>query len=334
MSKTTLITDPEELRQSLLDIQPRHAAIAYVGKAWRDLLGTAHKLEELVVSPTAGTNPWALEEICKELGWENVHFLERLHSKVYIGPGRVIIGSPNLSSNGFDDDGSGLFEAAVLSNDPALRRAAKLEFEKLRALARSEYPGKRQKLARIEAMAAARKIVEDAERASKSRMDGAASPLSFHAYPLEKHPHRIFLEWYSYDSGEGGGEEDDVVYLNALLRTGRARVAPGDWVLMFRTTDKGLLHKRACLEWMRVDDVRPKVGEDDDYVDQIAQKRKVRRALAPFNLTPELEAAFRQVMADFPDLLPTGPRPLRMAKLERCEEFLKALQAVYEPAII
>ena len=126
MPKTRLITDPEALREALVDIRPRRAAVAYIGAAWRDLLGDASELEELVVSPTAGSNPWALEEICEELDWHNVHFLERLHAKIYIGPGRVIVGSPKLSSNGFDAgvDGSGLFEAVVLSSEPEIRRDA------------------------------------------------------------------------------------------------------------------------------------------------------------------------------------------------------------------
>jgi hypothetical protein len=335
MPKTRLITDPEALREALRDIRPRRAAVAYVGAAWRDLLGDAPELKELVVSPAAGSNPWALEQICEALDWENVHFLERLHSKIYIGPGRVIIGSPNLSSNGFDAniDGSGLFEAVVLSSESEIRRDAEEEFARLRAIARSEYPDKPAMQRRIEAMKAARAALDEAQRKATSRMDAAARPLSFHSYQLDAPRHRIFVEWYTLDDSDGG-EEGDVDFLDLNLRSGKDRIRVGDWILIWRATDAGGVHKTPKLAWLRVDEVRENRGENDEYVDQVAQRRKVRGALAPFEITPELTEAFRSVMPAFQDMRPIGDALMSTPKLARCSEFLKALQQTYEPGLI
>lgn len=337
MAKTRLLTDPDALRSALLDIRPRRAAVAYLGAAWRDVLGDSPELEQLVVSPTAGSNPWALEEICNELGWDRVHFLERLHSKIYIGRGRVIVGSPNISSNGFDTDvdGSGLFEAVVLSSETELRRDAEAEFERLRAIARSEYPGKPEMERRIAAMKAARATLDEAGRKARSTMDVAVRPLSFHAYPLEARKHRIFVEWYTLDDNDGG-EEGDVDFLDLNLRHGVDLIRVGDWILVWRALDSGAVHARPKLTWLRVDVVRENRGENDEYVDQVAQTRKVRGALAPFELTPGLNAAFRQVMSgeEFEDMRPEDGDPMSTPTLARCREFLEALQDAYEPGRI
>jgi len=63
-----------------------------------------------------------------------VHTLDRLHAKVWIGGGDVIVGSANASQNGLlgegDEAANADVEAAVLSHDPRLVRQAKDWFER------------------------------------------------------------------------------------------------------------------------------------------------------------------------------------------------------------
>lgn len=74
-----------ELQSALDKIQPRRVAVAYLGAGWRDYL-SLHSLDEILVSPTLGSNPWALAGLLAEAercGRPRVYFLEALHAKLY-----------------------------------------------------------------------------------------------------------------------------------------------------------------------------------------------------------------------------------------------------------
>ena len=72
------------IKVGLREVMPTHVAAAYVGRDWRTYIDT-QQLKEIVVSPTLGSNPYAIAEIAKDIGWENVHFLINLHAKIYLG---------------------------------------------------------------------------------------------------------------------------------------------------------------------------------------------------------------------------------------------------------
>ncbi|XQU09587.1 hypothetical protein P4544_07755 [Halomonas sp. LY9] len=107
-----LMTDPSELSRTLKSIKPTHVAVAYLGSAWKEYLSDMDALEEIIVSPTIGSNPWALEELLVKAVQHDfkVYFSEKLHAKLFIGKMSCLLGSPNLSHNGF---GGGLNEVAV-----------------------------------------------------------------------------------------------------------------------------------------------------------------------------------------------------------------------------
>ena len=107
----TICSNAEQLRNALNKIKPTKIAVAYVGAGWENYILLEH-LEEIIVSPTLGSNPFAIEEIMNKLGAEKVHFLDRLHSKLYLGKQSALLGSPNLSDNGFSDSGN--LEAGVV----------------------------------------------------------------------------------------------------------------------------------------------------------------------------------------------------------------------------
>ena len=96
-------------------IKPRKIAVAFIGIDYEKYVDNEclKSLDSIVISPTEGSNPKAISKLVNTIGWEKVHFLSRLHAKMYIGKNAAIIGSSNLSKNGLIGDGSGLYEVCV-----------------------------------------------------------------------------------------------------------------------------------------------------------------------------------------------------------------------------
>lgn len=127
-----LMTDPSELSRALKNIKPTHVAVAYLGSAWQSYLTDLSTLKEIVVSPTIGSYPWALSDLLDKAAEHKfrVLFSENLHAKLFIGKSACMIGSPNLSDNGF---GGGLDEAAAfLEGSQNIKNAVRI-FEELKA---------------------------------------------------------------------------------------------------------------------------------------------------------------------------------------------------------
>jgi hypothetical protein len=83
---------------------------AYIGAHARSYISEAKGLTIYCWPQPGGTNPHAIEELQRD--GANVHFVDRLHAKVYWSRARgVILGSPNLSSNALGE--GGLIETAI-----------------------------------------------------------------------------------------------------------------------------------------------------------------------------------------------------------------------------
>jgi len=106
-----VLTDSKEIRAELKRLAAGRLAVAYIGADWREYVD-ARSLKNVIVSPTLGSNPHAIADLVREIGWDNVHFLDNLHAKIYLGQGAALLGSANLSQNAFGD--GNLFEAMVL----------------------------------------------------------------------------------------------------------------------------------------------------------------------------------------------------------------------------
>lgn len=314
---TELIADRVERLNRLRQIRPKWIAVAYVGLGWRKLLGDKLRLKEIVLSPTQGTNPVAVEQIAREIGWENVHFLEELHSKLYVGDGRVMFGSANLSDSGFGRGSTELYELVTYSTDAAVVSDAVREFDRYRSLAIDSYRDEKAKKARVKAMKAARPAVE-AARVRLERPDPPALDR------FEIGSRRIHLEWYEAEGKETDEYEGDVgdrSFMNvALARSGQMRV--GDWLLEWPCTDDGRIIKGFKLSWMRIDAVRTGV-HDMEYPDQVAKRTIASSNSQPFQIDAGVTRAFREVIQDWDDLRPKGEEiPLVSPSLSRVKKFL------------
>lgn len=105
-----ILTGKEISRQIALT-EPKKIAVAYIGADWKSFIENHSLLESVIVSPTPGSNPNAICELAGLIGWANVHFLDQLHAKIYLGQTSAVVASANLTNNGLD--GSKLFECAT-----------------------------------------------------------------------------------------------------------------------------------------------------------------------------------------------------------------------------
>jgi hypothetical protein len=136
----SIFLDRKLAHEKLKEYPPTHIAVAYVGRDWDELVDCS-QLQEIIVSPTLGTNPRAVAEIAEQIGWDHVHFLDELHAKIYLSQSCCIWGSFNLSNNAFGQKSSTpLFEAGTHSKEAHIIRDAYAFFEELQRIAHAQYP--------------------------------------------------------------------------------------------------------------------------------------------------------------------------------------------------
>lgn len=82
----------DEIRRTVIDCKPLRIAVAYIGVDWKTFIPDTSCLESIIVSPTIGSNPSAIADLVKQIGWEKVVFLDELHAKTYIGKNSAVIG--------------------------------------------------------------------------------------------------------------------------------------------------------------------------------------------------------------------------------------------------
>lgn len=122
---------PDDVRREITRVlssgSPARAAVAFWGRdAERSLGITAKRLREcgleIICDLESGAcNPQAIRDLAK-LG-ATVRYLSKLHAKVYLGDGEVVVGSANASSNGLgleDIEVDGSAEACLVTTDSAV----------------------------------------------------------------------------------------------------------------------------------------------------------------------------------------------------------------------
>lgn len=133
----------EKIAEYIKNCSPEYIAVAFVGADWREFIPDWKKIKSIVVSPTLGSNPKAIHEIVKELGWEKVEFLDNLHAKLYLGENSAISGSANLTKNGLS--GNILHELCTVTHNPQHLKSFKIFFDHIRSKAKDSYPTVEQK---------------------------------------------------------------------------------------------------------------------------------------------------------------------------------------------
>lgn len=242
----------------------------------------------------------------RKKGEENVHFLDRLHTKLYLGENYALLGSPNLSDNDFSD--SGKFEAGVvISESSSLKKLGDI-FKGYKEQAIRDYPTPGSKLEKLKQLTKLR------NKANWNSVDTACNdenPPSIGDYQLTQ-LYRIHIVWYipgdlNYNWVEIAkvvpaiGLEANDIDLNDYFSDWcpfreEDSINEGDWILLWRSTNYGLPHGRANLRWMQLHCIIPNGVYDTPWTMLACQSHTWQTDPEPFFLDAQTTNLIREAL--------------------------------------
>jgi len=310
------------IKNALRELCPSSIAVAYVGADWATYVD-ATQLKDIVLSPTIGSNPFAIMKIVEHLQWDNVYFLDHLHAKIYLGSAKAAVGSFNLTHNGLSAEA--LDEAGFIVDDRKTIDELKILVETYKVQARLAYPNTQAKLARVGELRAA---WDRGVKNGTIRNDSAPQELSTYR-PITGREFYVCCVWgeaeLSEDVVRTGAVKDFVSFLES------DNVQPDRWILCWYARADGTPDLRYSPYWLHVDEVRSNGAINSQYT-RIAIERNDRRQLAaPFELTAEAGQALRAVLSSgsFPNFLGNQESWSLNPTLVQLPEFIAALQVAF-----
>ena len=309
-------------------VKPHTIAVAYVGKDWKDYCDT---FKEIIVSPTIGTYPDALEKIIEEKGIENVYFLDNLHSKIYLGTYQALVGSSNLSNNALSDQN--LLETVVsISNRAELGKIHSV-IEEYKKLATIAYPTTASKLKRIEKL----KSTEQTPM-----VNFAATNLI--DYDIENSGLNIIIAWYLSEKEIGKkGVDYDIKFPDDLEETSdkwnnflvNDKIKKGDRILNWEIKDsKGKIVARE-FSWFVVSDFLDNgVSGQENYTKLVYQGKNITKFTPPFEVNDVAEKCFNEIINEKKFIAFSGNdgEEWHIPSQVQTKEFLKAWQEAVKKA--
>lgn len=285
----------DEIRRAVVDCKPSRIAVAYIGVDWQTYIPDVSRLESIIVSPTIGSNPWAITELVRQVGWEKVDFLDELHAKTYVGKSSAVIGSANLTRNGLGSEG--LIELCVEINGEESLKKVNNTFNALKRRAQEQYPtiaSKKSRLKELEQKWGA----AIANRIFRNENNNTSSFIDFE--PLgEDH---FYVLWYQPTDCE---YSEDVKAIQSLM-TDDIHFAANDkpeknkWVFAWRVTDSSKPHKSAKPHWMYIHEVFDDgvIDEGYEYPKCAIQRKDLEVPHPPFELTDDVVECFKKVVQE------------------------------------
>ena len=238
-----------------------------------------------------------------EVGEKKVFFLDNLHAKLYLGQQSALVGSANLTDNGFSNEG--LQEVAVeLDDEDALKRI-RATIGRYKKEAQTQYPtaeNKRDKL---------RLMYDQWQKSIRHGLhteNGEAPDISTYTSSLD----RIHIIPYQY---EGVDFDKDQVYREVPEAVGTSldqffndyvsvseeddAIEEGHWVLLWKSNKDGTPNSNRHLRWLRVDGVIPKGVIDETYSKLVVEKADGEHGEgAPFELNKETQHAIKEALRE------------------------------------
>lgn len=256
-----ILLKSSNIKHALKDCLPSKIAVAYIGADWKEFIDPSN-LDAIIISPTLGSNPYAIEELAKIISWEKIFFLDKLHTKFYIGNTTAILGSANLSKNGLG--GSGLAEASIKTNDVSFISELRKYFEEIINQAKKEYSSTQQKKNRVSEL---KRQHNHAIRQSLVKLDNETITLVEYE-PLAHDD--FYIVWYYPGSYEYSDNIQEIKHLiaNDMTFANRDEIAIGKWILAWRITTSGQPNKKQKPSWMFIDEIFDNAvhkDEDPDY---------------------------------------------------------------------
>jgi len=333
-----------EIRRALARLRPSRIAVAYIGADWKDFINP-NDLTEIIVSPTIGSNPRAIRDLVKEMTWDNVHFLDALHAKIYCGQTETLVTSANLSAHALDL--SGLHEVGLVVAG-SVSRQAQARYNDLKQLAVSKYPNTRKKVQALERLEVA---WEKAEKRRGMKRNRAATTLAdvplFSASCVS--PQDFDVCWYSYDDVK---ENIKVIRKSRPLLLNEegkfchdsmhfAKCDPvqaGRWMIVWSISTKSLPDQRTPPKWFYVHAYVPGGATEKRYPNLATYlgKDEPTATPQPFQIDDSFTKAFYEVLSNpdrFKAIRGAGPfdrEPWSMRAMRaEMPGFLQALRAWY-----
>jgi hypothetical protein len=274
-----ICSNAEQLRKALKTVKPSKIAVAFLGIGWKKYVSPSN-LKEIILSPTLGSNPKAIEGIMQKIGIDNVYFLDNLHSKLYLGAKSALLGSANLSDNGFAEER--LLEAGVVLIEPTNLKKLDTVFEDYKAKAAKLYATSESKQEKL------RELMKQWQRSIwyDTNPEGDDENLPSNAPSIADYKSeldRIHINRYIYGDLHYNMEAIAAVIPGANERhldeslpfLEEDAIEPGDWILCWRCKKDGSPHKNTNVSWMQVHYVIPKGVDYPDKNDPSARYTKL-----------------------------------------------------------
>jgi hypothetical protein len=294
-----------DIANGIKQIKPHKIAVAFIGNDYDNYLDDSclKSLESIVLSPTEGSNPKAISKLVNTIGWEKVHFLSRLHAKIYIGRDETIIGSSNLSRNGLIGDCSGLYEICV-----KIESGDEFDeiFNEILNEAREEFPDEQSKQKALD------ELYRIYNKRKSMKLDrGSDESMDFMDYDWNTNEH-FYMTYYGTGSGNYTEEtekcidKDDIK--DSISFVENDGICDNKWVFCWKCYNN---KNKACKtnpSWLYINKIVPKGfndgvydnGTPSPYTKLVAQLKSFSsnrlRPKPPFKITKEFAESFRNVI--------------------------------------
>ena len=294
-----ILLNSDEIREAIRDIQPQKIAVAYIGIDFEDFIDTS-VLQSIIISPTLGSNPEAIGNIASQINWENVSFLDNLHSKIYIGENSAVITSANLSANALSN--KRLFESGVLISDKESVEIIKKQFISYWNESKKKYPSLKAKKKKLQ------KLHNDFKRFKKyfsKKMLDKRSTVGFDKYSIDKHGDFLIVWWYPDDTPLIENEIRKNIYLSedqnineliCYLFSPKDNIKENNWILTWKITANDKVSKSANLQWIYIDKIVPNGANHEIFSTAAFQLNYDLEEPPPFRIDKKFKEAFSKVI--------------------------------------
>ena len=286
--------ETKTIHKAISKCKPIYIAVAFIGIDWTEYIDYS-LIKLIIVSPTVGSNPNAIESLARRIGWEKIYFLDNLHAKIYLGRDSAVVGSANLTRNGLSVNG--LEESAIAIDDSTTIQKIGSYIDQLKSKAQAMYPDVDAKKLRLSTLkrdwsnAISNSVIQD--------IDPQVSTLENYE-PLCDDD--FYITWYQ-DAADSR-YSDEVESLKSaideeLYFAEDDEVEKGKWILSWKMTKKSLPNQRITPKWQYIDEViKHGIIADDDYPYTkiaIARHGKIK-PIPPFELTKAIIEAFNDLV--------------------------------------
>lgn len=294
MTRKSILLKTNAIGSSMIKCAPRYVAVAFVGIDWPDLIDST-KLEKIIVSPTIGSNPYAIEKLVECVSWDNVLFLDNLHAKIYIGDHCALVGSSNLSRNGIS--AAGLVEVAIRIADKTLLSELTEYFAELERMAINQYPDVKKKKKKLSDL---KKDWSKGISNSLLKYEHGFQRSLQHYTPLSGDD--FYIAWYH--------PFKDYRYTDALdpikgLIEGEMHfhesddIEEGKWILAWRVTKSNKPDRRVRPYWLFIHEVHSNgitTSDRYEYTKLAIMRTDKPTPPTPFSITDDVVNSFNELI--------------------------------------